>query len=470
MVRAYQLVSRPVDVEHEHPFIVYDVQRQLHYPLTRFGKFATKSCTLATVRGYLYALLPYFTWLDTDPRQIAVDSHWLQPAKQVRACVDDYLTQQMHCQIQEHKMGFQFVRRTSKTPSTPSQIQTFLTALKCFYKLMKQKGYYPHLNPLVDSSAAILAAIEADREDYSNPPRMPAISGVEKPNSRVRLTDSYFKLEGDEWVPQIIDTPNLPQLVLAAGRQLSGWGLREECVTRLVFESGGRISEVVGPTLADWMKYGLKREIHTFSKGSRGIRVKSLRFSMETSTLLRRYFNTVRVKFDPNGYTLYDYQEQAKLEQVDLTHVPLFLSQQRTPFSPENFRDNYWKPACDIAGIEADLHQARHWYVTQAIRQIYETAHNDGDEVERLKRSLQNYMKWKSDSTIKAYDHYFDSLAHAKLQDTVFERMDWEMNQYLEAAEAAINRASMAPPFGSTSDSNLPVEDEDFDFLRRIGG
>ncbi|MEP0868820.1 site-specific integrase [Trichocoleus desertorum AS-A10] len=467
MARAYRLVARPTEVDHGHPFVVSDCQQQLHYHLTRFSKFAIKSRTFATVRGYLYALLPYFTWLDTDSRQVQAQRHWQEPPEQVRFAVDDYLTQHMRCQIGEHPLGFQMVYRTGKTPA---EVRTFLTALKCFYKLMKLNGYYSHPNPLIDSSAKIFTALEAETDDANQIPRMPDISGVEKPSPRKRLTDSYFKLESEEWVPQVIDNPDFYRLILEAGRQLPNWGLREGCVTRLLFESGGRISEVVGVTLEDWMKLGLKQEISTFSKRSRGRRVKVLRFSNDTAKLLRRYFNTERIKFSPDRYTLSDYQEKARLKQVDLSEVPLFLTMQRTPFSPQNYRDNYWKPACDIAGIEADLHQARHWYVTSAIRQIYAIAGANHGEVERLKRTLQQYMAWRSDDTIKAYDHFFDSIAHAKIQDAVHQQMDWDLNQRLDSAKTEPPPAFEVHTQVSVPGSlNLP-EDEDFDYLRRIGG
>jgi hypothetical protein len=75
---------------------------------------------------------------------------------------------------------------------------------------------------------------------------MPDISGVAAPRRTPRLSDSYFKLVGDAWLPQIVDDPSLPARVLAGGRCLPGWRLRDECVTRLLFESGGRVSEITG--------------------------------------------------------------------------------------------------------------------------------------------------------------------------------------------------------------------------------
>ena len=126
MARPYQLASRPLDTEHGHPFLIYDCNSQLHYPLTRIAKFAAESRTIGTVKGYLYALLPFFAWLDTDRYQLKHQRRWHDLPEQVRWMVEEYLTQQMQCQVQEHTQGFYLVYRTAKTPT---EIRTFLTAL-----------------------------------------------------------------------------------------------------------------------------------------------------------------------------------------------------------------------------------------------------------------------------------------------------------------------------------------------------
>jgi len=110
---------------------------------------------------------------------------------------------------------------------------------------MHQEGCYLADNPLL---GVISRGMKDDADDddagSQRPPRMPDISGVEPQRSRRRLTDSFFELRGKEWIPQIIDDPTFPVSELTGGRKLSGWGLREECVTRLLFETGGRLFEV----------------------------------------------------------------------------------------------------------------------------------------------------------------------------------------------------------------------------------
>lgn len=467
MVAAYRFVPRPLNIEHGHPFLVYNSSGQLHFELTCFGKEATIQVTRTTTQVYLYALLPFFTWLDTDSHQLGSSRRWNESPQKVRLAVEDYLTQQMSCQLLPHHLGFQLVRPAAKTPA---KIRMFLVALKFFYKLMKRQGYYNYPNPLVDFQSEISAKVEECLESPNESPPMPFLSGVQVLIKRQRLTDNYYKFAGEEWIPQIIDDPNLPRLILEGGRQLPGWGLREECVTRMLFDSGARISEVVGLTLADWVERGIKQETHAFSKGSCGRRVKFIRFSNDTAKLLRRYVNLERIKYDPNGYDLNDYIQRSKQSQIDLQTVPLFLTRQQTALSAKNYRDNYWRQACQVAGINADVHQARHWYVTMAVRQIYETS-NTESEVNRRLRELQKYMKWRSSETIKAYEHYFDAARHSEIQNSIHGRMEKDMKQHLKERQRSRcqqhNVSSMEP----LKTILVPTpEDPEFDYLCRIGG
>ncbi|HET8851530.1 MAG TPA: site-specific integrase, partial [Ktedonobacteraceae bacterium] len=199
----------------------------------------------------------------------------------------------------------------------------FLAALKLFYQIMRERDMYPFANPLVDSMNATIAAALAhlEREEGEQTlPRMPDQSGVEapRPKPKHRLTDSYYKVEHDEWHPQIIDDPNLPGYILKGGRTLplKYTRLRDEVVTWLLFETGARVSEVCGLMLADWSALGTKNKAKAFSKGSAGRRVKTISFAEDTVILLRRYFDEERVHFDPHGYQLDDYLLLGKQQQL----------------------------------------------------------------------------------------------------------------------------------------------------------
>jgi integrase len=438
---AYRFAIRPAAVEHGHRVLVFDRHDRLHLPLTQFAKDAHARVATSTALEYLRSLLQFFTDLDT--RRGGDGSWWKSPPAEVRRDVDDYLVRRLRCHVRAHRAGFQLVAITAGTRST---VRVFLSALKLFYRTMHSTGAYAFPNPLVEPVTGTAVQIDEGLDDGTWP-RMPDISGVAAPRRKPRLSDSYFKLVGDAWLPQIVDDPSLPARVLAGGRCLPGWRLRDECVTRLLFESGGRVSEITGLTLADWVARGMLQEATTFSKGSRGVRVKFLRFSSDTAKLLRRYIDTERRPFDPRGLTCADLLRRDPPPAADVLGAPVFLTARRTPLTAKTYREHAWNPACAAAGIDADVHQARHWYVTMAVRQIYETATTDGAVPRRL-RELIEYMKWRrGGQTLEAYEHYFDAVRHAEIQDRVHARLD----EALRTAMAAHPRGPSVAPAGASA-------------------
>lgn len=446
-------------------------------PLTVFGKEACARVSPMTVQTYLYSLLPYFSWLDSDIWQMRASHTWDAPPQQVRRAIDDYLVSQLQCKVLPHQQGWQYIAITSGTRST---LRIFLAALKMFYQIMRQRGIYTFANPLVDSMSATIAAALAHldhEEGGKTPPRMPEQSGVEAPGRRPkhRLTDSYYKLEHEEWHPQIINDPKLPGFILEGGRKLSlkHTRLRDEVVTWLLFETGARVSEVTGLMVNDWAVLGTHTKAKTFSKGSSGRRIKTISFAENTVTLLRRYFDEERIRFDPNGYTLEEYLLLTKQKRVDLSTIPLFLTSQGTQLTPKEYREHYWNPACHAVGIEADVHQARHWLVTRSVRDIYETSKSK-EEIERRLHGLIEYMKWKNEETLVAYQHYFDEQRDADTRDDFHRRMHAEVHQYLEERrQGKPKRMALSTAKGSSPSTRteLALTDEpDLTFLYGLAG
>jgi integrase len=466
MTRAYRFVSRPEEAEHQHPFLVFDGQDQLHVPLTIFGKEALVRVSKQTAQGYLYAILPFFSYVENDVWQVRAGRQWKNPPHQVRQTVEDYLVHSLRCKVQTHRHGFQLVFITSGTHST---IRIFLSGLKLFYQIMYQRGYYSFSNPLVDAMTTTIAAIEARLEREDERPRMPEVSGVVDARPKNRLSDSYFKLTHEDWVPQIIDDPLLPHLIIDGGKKLplKGRRLREECITWILFESGARISEVTGLMLGDWVARGMLREANTFNKGSHGRRTKFISFSHETVKLLKRYFDSERRQVDLNNYTLDDYLLRTKTRKIDLQTVPLFLSAQRTPLTAKEYREHYWNPACQAAGIEADVHQSRHWHVTCEVRDIYETSKSK-EEIQRRLHGLVEYMKWKSKETLEVYEHYFDKQFHDETLEHLHARMHEDVQDRLEKRQ---QRPAPAKKVHSTSQvGSVALDEPDLEFLYSLGG
>jgi hypothetical protein len=137
---SYRFVPRLSGTSHQHPYLVFDHQDRLHFHLTIFGKEAVSQHSDSTARTYLYAVLPFFSFLETDIWQQHAGRRWDAAPEVIRQAVDDYLVQCLRCKVREHRFGFQFVSITQGTRST---VRVFLSGLKLFYRVMKQQDYYP---------------------------------------------------------------------------------------------------------------------------------------------------------------------------------------------------------------------------------------------------------------------------------------------------------------------------------------
>jgi hypothetical protein len=174
---------------------------------------------------------------------------------------------------------------------------------------------------------------------------MPAASGVDPPTD-IRLSSNFFRCAGREWLPQSVDDPLFPSAVYVAGREY-GWSLREFCIVRTLFESGARISEVIGLTAADWAVSRFLNQFSARNKGSLGIRTKRLVISHGLANLYRRYFDDAergRLACDPHHHSVHDLQKVLKEDPNRLSSIPLFLTERGTPMSILPRRDHEWGP------------------------------------------------------------------------------------------------------------------------------
>jgi len=380
--------------------------------LTLFADHLQQSMSASSVPQYMRQLLAFANWVAADA--VAAHRGWslYSRAEDVRELVREYLTAEARCRltIRPDSAGLR-VTYVRASDGTKVNVRTLLAALKRLYDFLRTQGRYPDRNPLVHEGAANAG----DRlwEGYSraihaargrNP--MPAESGVDE-RCHIRLSENYFRCVGDDWVPKTIDDRDFPCLVYIAGEKF-GWGLRETCIVRCLFESGARISEVMGLNVLDWASGDFGNHLSASNKGSYGIRVKTLVVSGITVKLLRRYFDddiAGRLKADPLSLRISDAARINRADPKELDGLPLFLNQRGRRMSATLFRDFYWKPALEAAGIDADPHQARHWFVTNALRNIDKTS-TIPDERTRRRQELIQYMAWRSgERTLSAYDH-----------------------------------------------------------------
>ena len=175
-----------------------------------------------------------------------------------------------------------------------------------------------------------------------------------------------------------------------------------------MFEAGPRVSEVLSLTVRDWAESLFLNRFAATSKGSHGLRVKHLIVSMTTAKMYRRYFDdgdNGKLSNDPQSLRLGDVERMFRQNSAEVADIPLFLTSRGTRMTANHFRDYYWGPALCEAGIDADPHLARHWFVTNALRNI-ESASTDEVDLRRKKLELVEYMKWRTgERTLKVYEH-----------------------------------------------------------------
>ncbi|MEX3996311.1 tyrosine-type recombinase/integrase [Paraburkholderia sp. EG286A] len=324
---------------------------------------------------------------------------------------------ELGCQLRLHRHGFVLLTMTRENSS---QVGHTLVALRHFYAFSIRRHLYPAPHPFERIQAAITSS--APEFPATDVPVMPAASGIEPaPPLRNRLTNTYYVRSNGLWVPRVIDDPDFPRQIFAAGAAV-GWPLRDRLITRLLFETGARVSEICALTLADWLNRGGRTEASAFSKGSAGRRVKIVCFSETTAKWIRQYFDNDRRAVDPEHWRLTDYREHGDPQKWQ--RVPLFLTRLQTAMSPGAYRDQAWRPACLLKGIQANVHQARHWYVTTALTEIDAQAQDIAERDRRI-RALIVYMGWRSGAaTLAGYDHHLDRLRHAEIQVQLQEKLD----------------------------------------------
>lgn len=384
-----------------------------HVALTVFANDLRRILSVSSVRGYVREVLCFVNWCTNDSVTRARQWHWQAEPPQVRHAVRQYLTVAAECRItvRPDTLGVK-ASYINATAGTRINIGLLLVALKRLYDVLADHGLYGFANPMVHEAARqTMGEVrrvrrEAMRAATGRAP-MPPISGIDAPPTDLRLSENYFRFVRTQWQPQSIDDPDFPRAVYAAG-QAYGWSLREMCITRTLFESGARVSEVVGLTAGDWAVSQFLNRFHACNKGSHGRRVKTLVISHQTATLCRRYFDDARNgrrAVDPERLTLRQLTILARRSPARLDHVCVYLTARGTPMTAGLFRDHYWTPALRAAGLDADPHLARHWFVTNALRHV-ERGARDEAALARRKQELIQYMAWRSgEQTLRAYEH-----------------------------------------------------------------
>lgn len=396
METGYFYKKRPKKVKGKYEVLIWDLENKPFPPLIIFYDDQKRRLEESTLRSYLNALLPFFTWLERFSNYQGKRVKWDSEVDAVRHAVDTYLKDELHCSvIFKDKEGYATVEKTASSQSSTHQ---FISAANTFYKTMIRKDIYPYkTNPLID----LRPKEEGSKEQTGireGKPRMSSAAGTEEPveEQHRRQTDSYFKVINDEWVPVVIADRDLPYQVINAGKKV-GWSLREIVIARLLFETGARISEIIEMTMEDYRAERSHLQAKVKDKGSKKVRRKFINFTDETLILLKRYVNEERRMIDPL---------HLKWDQLP-DSAPIFLTQRNTSLS-YNAWYRHWIKALKEAGLSLNPHKARHWYVTDRMRTIKEKAETGEVKLEFEMTKLVVYMAWRTgEEMLDVYEHFF---------------------------------------------------------------
>lgn len=105
------------------------------------------------------------------------------------------------------------------------------------------------------------------------------------------------------------------------------------------------------------------------------------------------------------------------------------------------------------------------------MRLIHEMATTPG-EVERRKEEMVRYMAWRSPDTLKAYEHYFQAIHHAQMQDALHQRLDEKLKSYMTQAQQKRTSLRKSTPQSTKSDMNTHVSNQEvgWEGLLAVGG
>lgn len=403
----------PVGVESRYSLMVFDDEKNHFVPLTEYYQYQIGRVSEGTALSYLNVLEPFFYWLKTKSLYQGERVQWDSSKLAVQSAIKQYLQKELGCKVRDQD-SYEKVFLTNKSKKT---VNHFLAAIKSFYKSMIKISMYKHSNPLVN-----LDLIDQDIEvpgERKNRQRMPKIAGTEESVNYRKVTDSYFKIISDEWVPEVIGDWDLPYKVYNGGEK-SKWNLRDEIIVRFMFETGARISEILELTIGDYRSRLDKHELSAFNKGSFKRRTKFIRISPETLKLLIRYINIERKKFT---------KSPAKFENLPDTEL-IFISQKGSMYKYSAFYKN-WSRIISNAGINLNPHKARHWFVTSRLRGIYETSTSKA-EIEDKKKQLIGYMKWRDSETLNVYEHLYDEEKYRDIHEQMIQTYMRREKEYLK--------------------------------------
>jgi site-specific recombinase XerD len=357
---------------------------------------------------------------------------WNDPPELVRTYLVEFLRERLACRMQPDQDREGYWVETSRTsPLSKSGLGVLLAAIKDFYRVMHDAGYYVYPSPM---TSQLLEQWRRERARLIASAGAPDHAGIrsESWEESRRHPIAYFRQgKRKHWQPKIaLESAEVRERMWKALIYMTTHAprQRDKVVLLLLRHSGARLHEILGMTAGGYRKAAGPLNALVVNKGSLGREEKLITFLDRDEVELLKYIRGERARSDPLGRT-----QLAELDDTD----PLFLTARHKPYADAAFR-YHWNHLMEQAQkryqVSFTPHAVRHLFVTQHLVWIKEEAGDDREEQQRLKAGLVQIMGWHSRATMQIYDHTFS------IQEAVH-----TLHEFQRKAESQIQMAVEAP-------------------------
>ncbi len=353
---------------------------------------------------------------------------WNDPPEQVRTYLVEFLRERLACRMQPDLDREGYWIETSKTsPLSKSGLGVLLAAVRDFYRVMRDAGYYVYPSPMTSQLLEQWRRERARLIGSSGAPEHAGIRSASWEESR-RHPVAYFR-QGrcKHWQPKVaLESAEVRERMWQALISMTQHAptQRDKVVLLLLRHTGARLHEILGMTAGGYRKAAGPLNALVVNKGSLGREEKLITFLDTDEEELLKYIRSERAQYDALGRT-----QLADLDDTD----PLFLTARRKPYADAAFR-YHWNHLMNQAmkryQVSFTPHAVRHLFVTQHLVWIKEEAGDDREEQQRLKAGLVQIMGWHSRETMRIYDHTFS------LQEAVH-----KLHEFQRKAESQVQMA-----------------------------
>jgi site-specific recombinase XerD len=372
-------------------YICIDLNGIPFEPINNFIKYlaSEKYSPINTLLAFTRQIISYFTYLDNTNQIHLYTSSVVEVERLIRGLIQDFF----HWKVEAHREGNYVIKKMipliyvkNKRRLSKNTLRQGIQALSTFYSYLINKDLFNGRNPI-------------EREwNWSTPKnakinQAPAIAGITEVDPFVWTTEyKEFCVQGKIWKPEILTDPAIKRKFIDFFKQ---GNIVYLIITLILFESGARIHEVLSVTKKGWESlHGQSTGAKVINKGSDGELAKKIYWLFETDELIKYYVKVVRPKLD---------RRQRSFEELRDDDV-IFLNQRGDPITRFAFYAQ-WNKAREKIGVQINIHQVRHWFVTMALMRIDQITKNNPTLRFLLREEFFQLMSWKNQSTMQIYDH-----------------------------------------------------------------